>query len=739
MSGPRLDGFESLVTGIGSFRDPRNSYLFCPEPLLTPEQAEILYRFYDIAARICELPVDESLSEHWGYTFPESEETEAKIVDRLNELKAHEKINDAGVFGRVHGDCFLYLDVTGGGSVTNPLDPAKISRVNFLRKVERDRLSVHSYYSDPRNVLYGEPELYSISQRANDASLARVLVHESRFLKFYGARTSDRAREANGGWHDSILQRISKVLRDFGVTWDAAQLLLSNSAQPKYKLQGLFQAMLAPDGAQKIAERMASIDRARGPLNSVLLDAGDKDWEGEEFTYEVAPLTSLPELLDRFASRLAAAAGGIPVTKLFGISPAGMNATGESDAKNWYRLLAAFRQDRLQPEIERLTVLLLSELNQAETEFEIAWPALDRPSALEDAQLRKAVAETDAVYITNQVLTPEEVASSRFGGPEYSVETTIDLSVERESEFPEEEDPEIAADAQHERDKEMVKLEADLSPTPRGDGDREDEQARAPKGSPNGGQWTSRGVSGAQKIRASARATYLLTPNEHNRGEYKKARELVRRAKDRVRSRKEEASGLTNTRAAGDATSRKAELASGKTRAEISKSTRGLGHEQHLEGYKAQSAKAAELGTYTREGSDAIRQASVHKSAIVEHYGRHDVEAGRKFLAEEHGLAPSDAHLRTQAESHLEDVHTPGKDITEAKRARVTKAVTKDIVDDTSGFRDDLKDLYSVQHKDKAVVNAAVKQTIQETKDRLSSRVRKHVDAVADALQAQAS
>ena len=38
---------------------------------------------------------------------------------------------------------------------------------------------------------------------------------------------------------------------------------------------------------------------------------------------------------------------------------------------------------------------------------------------------RKLQAETDAVYITNGVLTPDEVAISRFGGDNYSLDTKL--------------------------------------------------------------------------------------------------------------------------------------------------------------------------------------------------------------------------------------------------------------------------------------------------------------------------
>ena len=50
-------------------------------------------------------------------------------------------------------------------------------------------------------------------------------------------------------------------------------------------------------------------------------------------------------MLDRFLQSVSGAAD-IPGTRLLGQSPAGMNATGESDLRNYYdRLQAMFRMD----------------------------------------------------------------------------------------------------------------------------------------------------------------------------------------------------------------------------------------------------------------------------------------------------------------------------------------------------------------------------------------------------------
>ncbi len=73
-----------------------------------------------------------------------------------------------------------------------------------------------------------------------------------------------------------------------------------------------------------------------------------------------------------------------------------------------------------------------------ELEFEKLW----QMSQLEESQARKTQAETDAIYIDTQVLMPDEVASSRFGGDTYSYETQLDEGAREEADAEPEPEPE---------------------------------------------------------------------------------------------------------------------------------------------------------------------------------------------------------------------------------------------------------------------------------------------------------
>lgn len=419
----RADDLVSAVTRIGTSLDQRKSYGFERGCVLTPQECTDLFTFNDLAAIICSVLPEEALSKPFRFQTP-APRLQKTLDKRVEELSLVEKVLDAAVFARVHGDCFLYMVVDDRASEERePLNVDRVSKIQFLRKVERERIVPFTYYMDPKLEKQGQVQTYMITF----ARTAAIEVHETRLLKFRGARTADRELEFNNWFDHSVLQRIADVLRDFGITWAAASRLVTQSIQGKYKLKNLAELLAAPgqEGREQLSKRVGLIDEVRGMFNSLILDA-----DAEDFTYEIASFTSLPELLDRFANRLAAAAGGIPVTKLFGVSPAGMNATGDSDQKNWNRILETYRRDRLTDPLAILLTILLSEQGKPEDAAEIVWPPVDEPTEMESAALKYQIAQTDVLYITNQVLSPAQVAKARFSEQGGGFDHDIQLSDE---------------------------------------------------------------------------------------------------------------------------------------------------------------------------------------------------------------------------------------------------------------------------------------------------------------------
>lgn len=339
-------------------------------------------------------------------------------------------IREALCYERAGGGAAILLGANDGGKMDQPLEVDRVTKFDWFTVLEGRELVPRFYYNDPLKPKYGQVEIWTLTptspgvSRETSAVPASLDIHETRMIIFPGIRVSRRnVGEVTQGWGDSVLTRVRRVLRDFNISWAAAGQLVHDFAQAVLKIEDLAEAISA-DGGKLFQKRIEGIALARSVVKMVVID------KEEEFKREQTPLAGLPDLLDRFATRLAAAAD-IPVTILFGEAPAGLNATGDSDIRGFYDRVDAIRDKKVIPALERMTELRLKATGKIPDTWSIKGGALWQPTEKEQAEARYIQAQTDEIYINAQVASPEEIALARFGGDSYSFETTIDFEARK--------------------------------------------------------------------------------------------------------------------------------------------------------------------------------------------------------------------------------------------------------------------------------------------------------------------
>ena len=119
--------------------------------------------------------------------------------------------------------------------------------------------------------------------------------------------------------------------------------------------------------------------------------------QGTKLTNTQYTFTGLQEVYESMCLNLCGASH-YPMTKLFGRSPAGMNATGESDLKNYYDYVDSQREAKLRPALQKLLpVLAMSAWGFVPDDLDFSFPPLWTPTAMETAEitLKKAQAIRD--------------------------------------------------------------------------------------------------------------------------------------------------------------------------------------------------------------------------------------------------------------------------------------------------------------------------------------------------------
>lgn len=443
LSNWRSDGWANVLTALGQpDRDRSLATTFECTPI-TAQEARELWRGNDLAARIIEEKPKQAFRPGWDIKIaadvgkkpvdPEKvKETTEAMQTRLEELKAKKKCIKAAQYARAYGGSAIYPVINDSTrDLAQPLaEKGRIPTIKHLHVFSASELQPVDYYDDIDDPKFGQPRTYRLNPRNGRASRgSEKILHETRLIIFNGIRVAnDQHDGAETGWGDSCLTRCSDTLRDFGASWGYAAHLISEFAHGIYKLAGLAELM-AQNGEKVVAQRIAMLDMLRSVLRSTVIDKDD------DFQRTSTPLTGLPDMMQLFATRLSAAAD-MPVTVLMGVSPAGLNATGESDIRNWYDKIDGERAEEYLDQLERLIQLVfLSNDGPTKGVEPEQWSAEFKPlyqqSEKEKIETRSTQAEVDVAYINAGVYTPEEVAKNRFGGDTYSYEMTIDFE-ERE-------------------------------------------------------------------------------------------------------------------------------------------------------------------------------------------------------------------------------------------------------------------------------------------------------------------
>ena len=433
----RDDGWMNIYTNQGIKGKDKQLGASFGAPLTFAETTlDDVYRGDGFTRRCIDLPTKEMVKNGFKVTG----DTNGDITKYLAEKNLKAMLLQALQWARIQGGNLMVLGINDGGNLEVPLNDKNIKDIEFFKNYDRHRVSwtTADLYSDVNHRLYGTPQFYTVTPLVAGLGVSNFRVHESRVIVFDGMSVSERARVENDGWGDSYIQFMWTQLSNLAGAYFSAKNVIDDFIQTLLKVENL--AQLLENGQEDmIKKRLEILDMGRHTINTMIVDAK------EDYEKSASSIAGMADLLDRFAEALSAVTG-IPVTLLMGRSPGGLNATGASDIQFWYDSIAQDQEAELLKPLTRICYLTqLAKLGPTKGKLIEGWRvvfnSLWKPTDKETAETRKITADTDKLYIESGVLDPEEVAMSRFGGSEYSIETAIDLENRRVS-ITEEEEPE---------------------------------------------------------------------------------------------------------------------------------------------------------------------------------------------------------------------------------------------------------------------------------------------------------
>lgn len=415
-----VDGLTNFVSGMGTLNDPAQYDKYLPESNLDRVTADAIFRSSWLGKRVVTTIADDMVRE-WRTVMWDGSQDEDGVFDITREeerMQVPKRVHSAIKWARHYGGAIIVMLIKGQTSreaMAEPLEVEKVKKGDLLNLVVYDRWRVYGTPPDKRDYSnqdlvvpylnqdmsdpnFGLPGMYYLADTSTSA-------HHSRVIRFDGEELPWTEWMRNAMWHDSVYKSLYRALKSYDSLMLGCSQIVRKASVEVFSASGLADLLSTDGGTDKAKLRYQLLAMMMSMYGVVAIDK-----DQESFDRKPATFAGLRDLADRFAVDVAGAAD-VPMTRLFGQSPGGLNATGESDLQNYDNHIAARQRSNLSPQMYALDqVLVRSALGHMPDDYRIQWNPLRQMSAKDKAEIEKMNAERDAAYIDRDVVTPKAAA-----------------------------------------------------------------------------------------------------------------------------------------------------------------------------------------------------------------------------------------------------------------------------------------------------------------------------------------
>ncbi len=433
-----LDGFrdsmQNLMSGLGGPKDKAAQAKFTLA-VMSQIELEFAYRGDWMARKIIDIPANDATRE-WRAWQAEGDDIEL-LEEAERELGVAHKVRHALKMARLYGGSIIVLGIRNG-IPTEPLDIEKIKQgdLQYIHVASKYEVTPAEIDLNVLSPTYGEPLYYEV--QSPDGTLP-VRIHPSRVLRFVGKPMPSLRMLGDNQWGDSILQAAYDAVVGASQSLSAIAALIQEAKVDVVKVPNLMLNIGGADYRSRLIERFTLANTGKSIVNTLILDK-EEEWDRMEQTFG-----GLPDLMTLFLLVVSGAAD-IPVTRMLGQSPAGLNATGESDLRNYYDHVGSEQKNVIEPILSRLDeVLIRHALGNRPDEIYYEWNPLWQMGEAEKAAVAKTKAETFQIDMNAGLIDPMALKKARINqlvedGFYPGLETAID-DVEKEG--IDEDDPDV--------------------------------------------------------------------------------------------------------------------------------------------------------------------------------------------------------------------------------------------------------------------------------------------------------
>lgn len=345
------DGFANLLARMGVGVGNTNTGHFRTTHFLTHDQMQLegAYRTNWLAGVAVDAIAEDMTKQ--GINLHGLDDAETMQTFLVNS-GCWSALTDAIRWSRLYGGAIAYINIEG----QDPSSPLLIDRIpkgSFAGLMIFDRHQIQPNLSDiiQSGPSAGLPASYTVIQNDN-LGIQSMIVHHTRVIRFIGNRLPARQAAMESTWGASVLEKFIDRLISFENANAGAAQLIQKAHLRVVKINKMREVFA--QGGQAEANLIKSFEHMRLMQSIEGLTLLDKNDDFQTSSYSFSGLSDVMlHLLEQISGAL-----GIPLVRLMGQSPAGLNATGQSDLQNYSNTIHQKQENDLREGISRLIAVV---------------------------------------------------------------------------------------------------------------------------------------------------------------------------------------------------------------------------------------------------------------------------------------------------------------------------------------------------------------------------------------------
>ena len=287
-----------------------------------------------------------------GITFNSEmtpDETE-ELQQSLNDLGMWDQLLSAIKWGKLYGGAIAVIMIKGQ-DLSTPLQLDRIGKNSFLGLKVFIRWQLQPSINDlvETGADAGYPRYYTVLTDESMQQSSMLTIHHSRVIRLIGAQLPWRQLLREQYWGESVVEVFYDRLTGFDAVTAGMTNLVEKSYLRTVKIDGL-RNILAQGGTaeENVIKQWEYNTQLQNTAGLLMLNGED------EFSTHNYSFGGLSDVFLQYQQQIAGALG-IPLVILLGQSPAGLNATGESDVRFYYDNIKAAQESDLRYGLSKIS------------------------------------------------------------------------------------------------------------------------------------------------------------------------------------------------------------------------------------------------------------------------------------------------------------------------------------------------------------------------------------------------